>query len=95
VAPGTGILFDDESNRASKGRSREFTRLRFDPERLRRHAQTFDRAVYRTRMERRCRTPAKRFRIVTSTARRGAGRGGLRGANKYAIISYLNCFVVK
>ncbi len=51
VAPGTGILFDDESESGLEGAIEEFTRLRFDPERLRRHAQTFDRAVYRERME--------------------------------------------
>jgi len=51
VAPGTGILFDDPSEAGLEGAIEEFGRLRFDPERLRRHAQSFDRAVYRDRME--------------------------------------------
>ncbi|MGH7680452.1 MAG: glycosyltransferase [Candidatus Eiseniibacteriota bacterium] len=51
VAPGTGILFDDPSETGLEGAIEEFGRLRFDPERLRRHAQSFDRQVYRERME--------------------------------------------
>lgn len=50
VAPGTGILFEDPTQEGLSAAIEEFGRLRFDPERLRRHAQAFDRAVYRERM---------------------------------------------
>ena len=52
VAPGTGILYDDDSDEGLGRALEEFTQHhRFDPEAIRRHAVTFDRALYRGRME--------------------------------------------
>jgi glycosyltransferase involved in cell wall biosynthesis len=51
VAPGTGILFDEETDEGLDRAIEEFTRLRFDADAIRRHAVTFDRALYRSRME--------------------------------------------
>ena len=51
VAPGTGILYDDDSDEGLGRALEEFERQRFDSETIRRHAVTFDRALYRSRME--------------------------------------------
>ncbi|HET9252598.1 MAG TPA: hypothetical protein VFP58_10825, partial [Candidatus Eisenbacteria bacterium] len=51
VAPGTGVLYDEDSDAGLEGALDDFTRQRFDPEAIRRHAVTFDRAVYRASME--------------------------------------------
>jgi glycosyltransferase involved in cell wall biosynthesis len=50
VAPGTGILFDEESDPGLDRAIAAFESLRFDPEAVRRNAVTFDRARYRARM---------------------------------------------
>jgi glycosyltransferase involved in cell wall biosynthesis len=52
VAPGTGILFDDESDAGLEAAVAEFSRRSFDPAALRGHALGFAREVYRERMER-------------------------------------------
>jgi glycosyltransferase involved in cell wall biosynthesis len=51
VREGTGVLFDGEEDAALEAALAEATRRSFDPARLRRHAQEFDRARYRERME--------------------------------------------
>ncbi|MGE5180215.1 MAG: glycosyltransferase [Bacteroidota bacterium] len=51
VREGTGVLFDGEEDAALEAALSEATRRMFDPARLRRHAQQFDRARYRERME--------------------------------------------
>jgi glycosyltransferase involved in cell wall biosynthesis len=51
VAPGTGVLFDDETDDGLDRAIEEFTAQRFDAGAIRRHAVTFDRARYRSRME--------------------------------------------
>jgi glycosyltransferase involved in cell wall biosynthesis len=51
VADGTGILFDGEEDAALEAALGELSRRSFDPARLRRHAQGFDRERYRERME--------------------------------------------
>jgi glycosyltransferase involved in cell wall biosynthesis len=50
VREGTGILFD-EGDGALEAALAELSRRTFDPARLRRHAQEFDRASFRERME--------------------------------------------
>jgi glycosyltransferase involved in cell wall biosynthesis len=51
VVPGTGVLFDDASEKGLEEALDAFSARRFDPDSLRLHAQTFDRQVYRERME--------------------------------------------
>ena len=51
VVPGTGVLFDDASEKGLEEALDAFSARRFAPDSLRRHAQTFDRQVYRERME--------------------------------------------
>jgi len=51
VRDGTGILFDDEDGDALDRALAELSRRTFDPARLRRHAQEFDRSRFRERME--------------------------------------------
>jgi glycosyltransferase involved in cell wall biosynthesis len=51
VAPGTGVLFDEETDDGLEQALAELKRLRFDPATLRRHALTFDRATFKARME--------------------------------------------
>lgn len=51
IAPGTGILFDGEGDEALEAAVAELGRRAWDPARLRRHAEEFDRARYRERME--------------------------------------------
>jgi glycosyltransferase involved in cell wall biosynthesis len=51
VAPGTGVLFDEETDEGLEQALAELKRLRFDPATLRRHALTFDRGVFRERLE--------------------------------------------
>ena len=51
VAPGTGILFDEPTEESLATAIREFESSRFDPQALRRHAQSFDRAEYSSRMK--------------------------------------------
>jgi glycosyltransferase involved in cell wall biosynthesis len=51
VAPGTGILFDEETDEGLEQALAELKRLRFDPVTLRRHALTFDRGVFRERLQ--------------------------------------------
>ncbi len=51
VGEGTGILFDREDDDALEAAIAELGRRAWDPARLRRHAQEFDRARYRERME--------------------------------------------
>jgi glycosyltransferase involved in cell wall biosynthesis len=51
VTPGTGILYDDDSDEGLERALDDFARQRFDPETIRRHSVTFDRALYRSRME--------------------------------------------
>ena len=50
VAPGSGILFDEETDDGLAQALAELQRLRFDPAHLRRHAQTFDRPVFRAKL---------------------------------------------
>jgi glycosyltransferase involved in cell wall biosynthesis len=47
----TGVLFEEASEESLADAIREFERRTFDPSRLRRHAESFDRARYRTNME--------------------------------------------
>lgn len=51
VAPGTGVLFDEATEGALENAIAEFGRQQFDPARLREHAKSFDREVYRSQME--------------------------------------------
>jgi glycosyltransferase involved in cell wall biosynthesis len=51
VAPGTGILFDEETDEGLEQALAELKRLRFDPATLRRHALTFDRPVFSARLD--------------------------------------------
>jgi len=51
VADGMGILYNGHGDAALEAALRELPRRSFDPARLRRHAQTFDRARYRDRMD--------------------------------------------
>ena len=51
VGEGTGILFDREDDAALEAAVAELGRRAWDPARLRRHAQEFDRARFRERME--------------------------------------------
>ena len=51
VAPGTGILYDEDSDAGLERALDDFGRHRFDAAALRRHAVTFDRAPYQSRME--------------------------------------------
>jgi glycosyltransferase involved in cell wall biosynthesis len=51
VAPGTGILFDEDTDEALEQALAEVSRLRFDPAHLRRHALSFDRGVFRESLE--------------------------------------------
>ena len=51
VAPGTGVLFDDASEAGVEAALDLLSAQSFDPEVLRRHALTFDRQLYRERME--------------------------------------------
>jgi glycosyltransferase involved in cell wall biosynthesis len=50
VAPGTGVLFDEETDEGLEQALAELKRLRFDPATLRRHALTFDRPVFSARL---------------------------------------------
>jgi len=51
VAEGTGILYDGDDDAALEAAIRSLDRRRFDPIRLRRHAEAFDRERYRERMD--------------------------------------------
>jgi glycosyltransferase involved in cell wall biosynthesis len=51
VETGTGILFDEETDTGLERAIDEFSRQRFDADAIRRHAVTFDRELYRSRME--------------------------------------------
>jgi glycosyltransferase involved in cell wall biosynthesis len=51
VGEGTGILFDGDEDEALAVALADLSRRTFDPARLRRHAQEFDRTRYRERME--------------------------------------------
>ena len=51
VSPGTGVLYDDDSDEGLERALDELAGQRFDPGAIRRHAVTFDRALYRSRME--------------------------------------------
>ena len=51
VAPGTGVLFDDETDEGLEQAIAELNRLRFDSAQLRKHALGFDRPVFRARLE--------------------------------------------
>jgi glycosyltransferase involved in cell wall biosynthesis len=51
VAEGTGILYEGDDDAALEAAFVSLSRRSFDPAWLRRHAQTFDRARYRERMD--------------------------------------------
>lgn len=51
IADGTGILYEGDSDEALAGALADLARRSFDPLRLQRHAQSFDRSRYRERMD--------------------------------------------
>jgi glycosyltransferase involved in cell wall biosynthesis len=70
VAPGTGVLFDEPSERGLEEAWDAVSARRFDPETLRRHALTFDRPVYRERMREALQTACDAFQGRHSDPRR-------------------------